>query len=37
MNDPQYDTFMGNGPNRIIQLEKIACPDAETYITGIDY
>ena len=37
MNDPRYDTFMGNGPKRIAQMEKISCPDAETYITGIDY
>ena len=37
MNDPRYDTFMGHGPKRIVQLEKISCPDAETYITGINY
>lgn len=32
-----YDTYMGNGPQRIEQMEKLLCPDAETYITGIDY
>ena len=37
MSDPLYDTVMGRGPRRIAQIEKISCPDAETYITGIDY
>lgn len=37
MNDPRYDTMMGNGPARIAQIEQISCPDAETHITGIDY
>jgi hypothetical protein len=37
MNDPLYDSVMGNGPRRIAQMEKISCPDAETHITGVDY
>ena len=37
MNDPRYDSVMGNGPKRIAQIEKISCPDAETLLTGIDY
>jgi len=37
MSDPRYDTFMGRGPGRIAHWEHWSCPDAETYITGIDY
>ena len=32
-----YNTFMGNGPERIVQIEHWSNPDAETYLTGIDY
>lgn len=37
MGDPRYDTFMGRGPKRIVHWEHWSCPDAETYLTGIDY
>jgi len=37
MSDERYDTFMGRGPKRILHWEHWSCPDAETYITGIDY
>ena len=29
--------YMGLGPKRIPHTEHWSCPDAETYITGIDY
>jgi hypothetical protein len=35
--DDRYLTFMGRGPNRMIHWEHWSCPDAETYLTGIDY
>ncbi len=34
---PQYLTYMGKGPSRIVHWEHWSCPDAETYLTGIDY
>lgn len=37
MSDAQYESFMGLGPQRIAHWEHWSCPDAETYITGIDY
>lgn len=37
MSDPRYDTFMGRGPRRIVHWEHWSCPDAETYLAGIDY
>ena len=37
MSNPRYDTFMGHGPKRIVHWEHWSCPDAETYLTGIDY
>ena len=37
MSDPRYDTFMGRGPEHIPHWEHWSCPDAETYLTGIDY
>ena len=37
MGDAKYDTFMGKGPKRIVHWEHWSCPDAETYLTGIDY
>ena len=37
MNDPRYDTYMGHGPQRLLHWEHWSCPDAETYLTGIDY
>jgi len=37
MGDPRYDTFMGHGPRQILHWEHWSCPDAETYLTGIDY
>jgi len=37
MADPRYETFMGHGPKRIVHWEHWSCPDAATYITGIDY
>lgn len=37
MADERYMTFMGKGPDRIPHWEHWSCPDAETYLTGIDY
>jgi hypothetical protein len=37
LSDPVYDTYMGNGPKKIVHWEWWSCPDAETYLTGIDY
>ncbi|MEW6751414.1 MAG: uroporphyrinogen decarboxylase family protein [Candidatus Latescibacterota bacterium] len=37
MSDPRYDTFMGHGPAQMVHWEHWSCPDAETYLTGIDY
>lgn len=34
--DPRYLTFMGAGPKQIVHWEHWSCPDAETYLTGID-
>lgn len=33
----QYLAFMGMAPKRIPHFEHWSCPDAETYLTGIDY
>lgn len=35
--DDRYLAFMGLGPKRIPHWEHWSCPDAETYLTGIDY
>jgi DNA-binding NarL/FixJ family response regulator len=32
-----YLSYMGKAPDRIPHYEAWSCPDAETYITGIDY
>jgi len=37
MSDAWYDTIMGRGPKKICHWEHWSCPDAETYLTGIDY
>ena len=37
MTDPIYDTYFGRGPRKILHYEAWSCPDAETYLTGIDY
>ena len=37
MTDPRYESFMGLGPKRIAHWEHWSNPDAETYLTGIDY
>lgn len=37
MADDIYLTMMGQGPKKIVHAEHWSCPDAETYITGIDY
>ena len=37
MSDLRYDTFMGHGPKRILHWEHWSCPDAATFISGIDY
>ncbi|MBM4047825.1 MAG: hypothetical protein FJ279_22195, partial [Planctomycetes bacterium] len=37
MGDPRYESFMGLGPKRIAHWEHWSNPDAETYLTGIDY
>jgi len=33
----KYLAFMGKAPERIPHWEHWSCPDAETYLTGIDY
>jgi len=33
----RYKAFMGMAPRRIPHWEHWSCPDAETYLTGIDY
>jgi len=35
--DDRYMAFMGLAPKRIPHWEHWSCPEAETYITGIDY
>jgi hypothetical protein len=35
--DSRYETFMGHGPQQIAHWEHWSCPDAETYLTGINY
>jgi hypothetical protein len=35
--DDRYLAFMGLAPRRIPHWEHWSCPDAETYLTGIDY
>ena len=37
MGDPRFETFMGHGPRQIVHWEHWSCPDAESYLTGIDY
>ena len=37
MANSKYDAFMGLAPKQIPHWEHFSCPDAETYITGIDY
>lgn len=37
MHDPIYQTYMGAGPKRMVHWEHWSNPDAETYLTGIDY
>lgn len=37
MPDDRYLAFMGLAPRRIPHWEHWSCPDAETYLTGIDY
>jgi hypothetical protein len=35
--DARYESYMGLGPKRMAHWEHWSCPDAETYLTGIDY
>jgi len=35
--DPRYETFMGRGPKQILHWEHWSNPDAETYLSGVDY
>jgi hypothetical protein len=37
MADSRYESYMGLGPRRMAHMEHWSCPDAETYLTGIDY
>lgn len=37
MTDPLYESFMGLGPRRLAHWNSWSCPDAETYITCIDF
>ena len=35
--NPIYLSYTGRGPHKIAHWEHWSCPDAETYLTGIDY
>ena len=35
--DERYNVFMGLGGHKLIHWEHWSNPDAETYLTGIDY
>jgi hypothetical protein len=35
--DERYLTLMGRGPRQMVHWEHWSCPDAETYLSGIDY
>jgi len=37
MADLRYESFMGLAPGQMPHWEHWSCPDAETYLTGIDY
>ncbi|HEY3378993.1 MAG TPA: uroporphyrinogen decarboxylase family protein [Armatimonadota bacterium] len=37
MADAFFETYMGRGPRQVTHYEHWSCPDAETYLTGIDY
>lgn len=37
MPDDRYLSYMGMGPKKIPHWEHWSCPDAETYLTGIDF
>jgi hypothetical protein len=37
MAEDTYLTYMGRGPRKIQHWEHWSCPDAETFLTGIDY
>jgi len=37
MESDKYLAFMGRAPRHIPHWERWSCPDAETYLTGIDY
>jgi hypothetical protein len=37
MGDPRFESFMGLGPKRIAHWEHWSNPDAETFLSGIDY
>jgi len=37
MGDAMYESFMGIGPKKVPHWEHWSDPDAETYLTGIDY
>ncbi len=37
MADDRYLSYMGQGPKKVPHWEHWSCPDAETYLTGIDY
>jgi hypothetical protein len=32
-----FETIMGRGGSRLLHWEHWSCPDAETYLTGVDY
>jgi hypothetical protein len=34
---PRHATILGHGPRQMVHWEHWSCPDAETYLTGIDY
>ncbi|MDT8390154.1 MAG: uroporphyrinogen decarboxylase family protein [Lentisphaeria bacterium] len=35
--DPIFDSYMGRGPKQVVHWEHWSNPDAETYLTGINY
>ncbi|MCY2931251.1 MAG: hypothetical protein NTV86_17535 [Planctomycetota bacterium] len=36
MGDVKYDTYLGHGPKQMVHWEHWSCPDAESYMAGVD-
>jgi hypothetical protein len=37
MGDGVCETYLGRGPRQMVHYEHWSCPDAETFLTGVDY